>query len=410
MVVTGLGVVAPNGSDLETFWRTIREGTSSAGEVTRFDARGFPSRLACEVQGFDGRRFMERKRARRLELAVQYAVGAARLAVEDARLDLGRMDSDRVGVVHGNSVGGTETILRNYELYLNDGPDAISPFTMVYAYSGSGSGEIALELGLRGHAISLNTGSASGNDAVGYGWEMVRSDEVDVVVAGGSEAPLVRPLYSAFCQSEVMTTRNEDPGRAMRPFDRSRDGFVLGEGAGFLVLEELAHALGRGARIYAEVLGYGRSCEAHHSFAPHPEGVGLRRAMEKALRQARLSASEVAYVNAHATATRQNDVAETCAIKAVFGEAAGRLAVSGIKPVTGHLLGGSGAVESVATVLALYHRVIPPTANLVEPAEGCDLDYVAGVARPYPIGAAMNVNVGFGGKNSCLVFGKGRAP
>ena len=404
VVITGMGVIAPNGSDLDSFWQSLRAGQSAAGLVTRFDASELPNQLACEVRNFEPGPFMDPKRARRFDLSIQYGVAAARKALTDSGLDVGRMDADRAGVVHGTSVGGTETILKNHEAYLQRGFRSISPFTMVYAYGGSGCGEIALELGLRGHAISLNTGSASGNDAVGHAWEMIRRDDVDVMLAGGSEAPLVRPLFASFCAANVMTVRNSEPRLAMRPFDKGHDGFVLGEGAAFLVLEELAHALSRGARIYAEVLGHGSSCEAYHSFASHPDGVGLHRAMEKAVRQARVHRGEIDYVNAHATATELTDTAETRAIKSFFGEHAHRLAVSGTKPVTGHLLGAAGAVESVATALALHHREIPPTANHVEPADECDLDYVAGAARPYPIRVALNLSIGFGGKNSCLVF------
>ncbi|MBI5775669.1 MAG: beta-ketoacyl-[acyl-carrier-protein] synthase family protein [Verrucomicrobia bacterium] len=404
VVITGLGVVAPNGLGADAFWKSLRAGESAAGPITRFDASELPNRIACEVRNFDPGNFMERKKARRFELSIQYGIAAARLAMDDARAEFSQLDADRAGIVEGTSVAGTETILGEHEVYMQKGFRGVSPFTMVNAYGGSGCGEIALQLGIKGHAISLNTGSASGNDAVGYAFDMIRGDGADVMLAGGSEAPLVRPLFGAFCLTRVMSARNDTPLTAMRPFDKSRDGFVLGEGAGFLVLEELAHALGRGAKIYAEVLGHGRSCEAYHSVAPHPDGLGMHRAMEKALRQARLHVSEVTYVNAHATATELNDTAETKAIKSFFGGHAPRLAVSGTKPVTGHLLGAAGAVESVATALAIHHREIPATLNLAEPADGCDLDYVPGRARPYPIRVAMNLSCGFGGKNSCLVL------
>lgn len=406
VVITGLGVVAPNGLGKDAFWKTLRTGESAAGPVTRFDTSDLPNKIACEVRNFDPGDFMDRKKARRYELSIQYGVAAARMAAADACADFTQLDADRAGIVEGTSVAGTETILEEHEIYLQKGFRSVSPFTMVNAYGGSGCGEIALQLGIKGHAISLNTGSASGNDAVGYALDMIRNDVADAMLAGGSESPLVRPLFSAFCLTRVMSTRNDTPQTAMRPFDKSRDGFVLGEGAGFLMLEELAHALGRGARIYAEVLGHGRSCEAYHSVAPHPDGIGMRRAMEKAMRQARLHTSEITYINAHATATELNDTAETKAIKSFFGNHAPRLAISGTKPVTGHLLGAAGAVESVATALAIHHREIPPTLNLSEPATGCDLDYVPDRARPYPVRVAMNLSSGFGGKNSCLLFGE----
>ena len=280
----------------------------------------------------------------------------------------------------------------------------MSPFTLINAYCGGGSGEVALELGCKGLAVTYSSGSASGNDIMGYAASLIQRDEVDVMVAGGSEAPLLAPLWAAFCQMKVMTKRNDDPQHSMRPFERSRDGFLLGEGAGFVVLEELSHALDRGAPIYAELLGHGRSCEAYDSVAPHPEGVGMYRAMEKALRQARLHASEISYINAHGTATDTNDQVESLAIKKLFGPHARRVAISGTKPVTGHMLAAAGAIETVICALAIKHQVIPPTINFQEPADGCDLDYVPNQPRAYPTRVAMNLNVGFGGKNSCLIL------
>lgn len=404
VVITGMGVVAANGCDLDTFWTSVRAGTSAARKVTRFDASELPNQVACEIRDFNPTRYMDAKKPRRFELSILYGIAAARMASTDAGVDLAQQDPDRAGIIEGTSVSGTESILRGHETYLSRGYRAISPFTMINAYGGGGCGEIALELGLKGHAISLNTGSASSTDALGYAFDMLRNDDADLILAGGSEAPLVRPLFSAFCIARVMTSRNDEPQSAMRPFDQGRDGFVLGEGAAFLVLEELGHALGRGAKIYAEVAGFGRSCEAYHSVSPHPEGLGMRRAMEKALRSARLDGTQIDYINAHATATELNDLAETKAIKSLFGSAASRLGISGTKPVTGHLLGAAGAVESIITALAIHHREIPPTANHSAPAAGCDLDYVPGRSRPYPVRAAMNLSVGFGGKNSCLVF------
>ncbi|HTE88267.1 MAG TPA: beta-ketoacyl-[acyl-carrier-protein] synthase family protein, partial [Terriglobales bacterium] len=294
--------------------------------------------------------------------------------------------------------------------YLARGYRSMSPFTLINAYCGGGSGEIALELGIKGHAISYSSSSASGSDAIGYATSMIEQDEVDVMVAGGVEAPLLAPLWGAFCLTKVVTSRNETPQEAMRPFDRHRDGFLLGEGAAFVVLEELSYALGRGARIYAEVAGHGRSCEAYHSVSPHPDGIGLHRAMEKALRRAKLHASEVDYINAHGTATEANDRVETRAIRRLFGEHASRLAVSSTKPVTGHLLAAAGALETVVCVLTLTHKKIPLTLNFKEPADECDLDYVGGESRAYPVRVAMNISSGFGGKNSCLILKEYRTP
>ena len=404
VVITGIGVVAPNGCDLDTFWNSVRTGTSAAAPVTRFDVSQLPNKVACEVTQFDAGRFMDAKKAKRFELSIRFGIGAARMAAKDAGLDFGKLDPDRAGIVEGTTVSGMESSFKGQTTFEQRGYRHMSPFTLINAYCGGGSGEIALELGIKGHAISLSTGSASGNDAIGHAFDLIQHDEADVFVAGGAESPILAPLWGAFCLTKVMTSRNDEPKGAMRPFDRTRDGFLLGEGAAFLVLEELTHALGRGAKIYAELAGHGRNCEAYHSVSPHPEGVGMHRAMEKALRRARMDVTQIDYVNAHATATEANDVVETRAIKSLFGEHARRIAVSGTKPVTGHLLGAAGAVESAITTLAIHHREIPPTANLATPAEGCDLDYVPGQARPYPIRAALNLNVGFGGKNSCLVF------
>ena len=404
VVITGLGVIAPNGCDLATFWRSVCAGTSSAGPVTRFDVSELPNQIACEVRDFNAGRYMDAKKAKRLELSIRYGLAAARLAAADASVDFTKLDADRAGIIEGTTVSGMESSFKGQTTFEEQGFKHMSPFTLINAYSGGGSGEIALDLGIQGHAITLSTGSASGNDAIGHAFDLIQRDDADIFLAGGAEAPLLAPLWGAFCLTKVMTARNDTPATAMRPFDASRDGFLLGEGAAFLVLEELAHALGRGARIYAEVTGHGRHCEAYHSVSPHPDGLGLHRAMAKALRRARLDVTQIDYINAHATATEANDVVETKAIRNLFGEHAHRIAVTGTKPVTGHLLGAAGAVESVITALAIHHREIPPTANLTTPADGCDLDYVPHRARPYPIRAALNVNLGFGGKNSCLVF------
>ena len=410
VVITGLGVMAPNGCNLREFWRTIRGGISAAGPITRFDTSKVPNKIACEIKDFNHEPYMDAKKSRRFERSIQYGIAASVQAVRDAAIDFRKMDADRVGVVEGTSVSGMESSFNGQTAYLTRGYRSMSPFTLINAYCGGGSGEIALELGIKGHAISYSSSSASGSDVIGYAASMIQQDEVDVMVSGGVEAPLLAPLWGAFCLTKVVTARNETPQEAMRPFDRHRDGFLLGEGAAFVVLEELSHALARGARIYAEVAGHGRSCEAYHSVSPHPDGVGLYRAMEKALRRARLHVSEVDYINAHGTATEANDLVETRAIKRLFGEHARRLAVSSTKPVSGHLLAAAGALETVVCVLTLTHKEIPLTLNFKEPAEGCDLDYVPGESRAYPVRVAMNINSGFGGKNSCLILKEYRSP
>src|SRR5688572_1366278 len=279
-VVTGMGIICPNGSTIETFWNSVRDGKSAAGRVTRFDVDSLPNRIGCQIREFDPGLYFDVKKAKRFDLSIQYGMAAAKLAVHDSRLKIDQLDPDRVGVVEATSVSGMESSFKGQTAFLNRGYRSMSPFTLINAYCGGGSGEIALELGICGHALSYSSGSASGNDAIGYAASMIQQDIVDVMVAGGTEAPLLAPLWGAFCLTKVLTARNDDPHSSMRPFDRTRDGFLLGEGAGFLVIEELSHALARGAKIYAEIIGHGRSCEAFHSVAPHPDGKGLYRAME----------------------------------------------------------------------------------------------------------------------------------
>ncbi|EEF59464.1 Beta-ketoacyl synthase [Pedosphaera parvula Ellin514] len=404
VVITGMGFMTPSGHSVETFWNNIRRGISAAGFVSRFDTNKMPNKLAAEVKDFDPTLYMDSKTARRCDVVTQYSIAAAYMAVQDSGVDFTSIDPDRTGVVEGTTVSGMESMFEGQQTYLKKGYRGLSPFTVINAYCGEGSSRIALELGIKGHAITYCSGCASGNDAVGYGLKMIQDDEVDVMVAGATDDTMAEPMYGGFCLLDVMTRHSDNPQRAMRSFDRSRDGFVLGEGAVFLVLEELSHALVRGAKIYAEVIGHGRSCEAYHSTNTHPEGIGFRRAMEKALRKARIHPSEVSYINAHGTATQSNDPIETKAIKHVFHEHSRRLAISSTKAITGHLMGAAGAIETAVCALALKHQELPPTINLNDPADGCDLDYVANHSRPYPVKVAVNLNAGFGGKNACLVL------
>jgi 3-oxoacyl-[acyl-carrier-protein] synthase II len=407
VVVTGLGVISPSGHNLGGFWKNLREGNSAADKVTRFDVTNLPVKIAAEVKNFDVQDFVEKSKAGRFDLTVQYGVAAATMAVQDAGIDLSKVDADRLGVVEGTTISGSESVIKARDSFVESDENyrALHPYNVVAGYCGEGSSTIGLQLGIRGHAITYCSGCASGNDAIGYAAQMIRTDEADVIVAGGSEQ-ICEMLHVGFCRVQAMTEHNGDPKTAMRPFDKSRDGFVLGEGAAFLVLEELSHALGRGAKIYAEIAGHGRSCEAYHATDPHPEGIGYYRAMEKALRQARLLPSEVDYVNAHGSATPQNDPIETAALKRIFGKHAQRLAVSATKPITGHLMGASGAIETLICVLTLWHEEIPPTINLSTPDKSCDLDYVVRQARSYPVRVALNLNAGFGGRYACLILQK----
>ncbi len=405
IVITGLGVIAPNGQDVETFWRSVRDGLSAADKVTQFDPGDLPHKVAAEIRDFDPERYLDSKKARRYDKSIKYSIAAASLAVKDAGIRLEHFEPDRIGIAEGTTVSGFDSLFKAHDTFHRD-PQQINPINVVNGYCGEGSSMIALELGIQGHAITYCSGCCSSNDAIGYAMNMIQQDEVDLMVAGGADANLLEPLWASFASLKVMTRQNDDPKGAMRPFDRRRDGFVLGEGAAFLVLEELTHALERKTKIHAEVLAHGRSCEAFHSVDLHPEGIGVYRAMEKAMRRAGLHPSEIDYINAHGSATRANDPIETLAIKRFFGEHAYRLAVSSTKPVTGHLMGASGSLETIICALALERQEIPPTINLQEPDERCDLDYVPNRARPYPLRYTMNLNSGFGGKNSCLILGR----
>jgi len=402
-----MGVISPSGHDPETLWRNVRDGISAAAPVSRFDTSKLPVKIAAEVKDFDVTQFIKSRKPSRFDLTIQYGAAAASLAVRDSGLDLHGLDPDRVGLVEGTTVSGTESMLKTRDTYLaNDGNfRTLHPYNLVAAYCGESSGTLSLLLGIQGHAITYCSGSASSTDAIGYAARLIQSDDMDVVVAGGADETL-EMLHVGFCRLRVMTEQTCLPQEAMRPFDRTRDGFLLGEGAAFFVLEELSHALGRGARIYAEVAGHGQSCEAYHATDPHPDGIGYTRAMEKALRRARILPSEVDYINAHGSATPSNDPVETRAIKTVFREHARRLAVSATKPVTGHLMGASGALETMICALAIWHQEIPPTINLHQPDPGCDLDYVPGRARSYPVEVGLNLNAGFGGRYACLALKK----
>ena len=405
IVVTGLGTIAPNGLTIDAFWESLINKQVSAAPVTRFDASSMHSRLACEIRGFDAARYMSAQKALRLDRSILYAVAAAKNAVLDARLDLGRIDHDRLAICEGTSVSGLENSLQASADFRAKGYRAIQPTKVVNAFCGGAASEISIELDARCQATTIATACSSGNDALGYAARTIRDDLADVVVAGASEAPIVDEYFAVFSLSGVMSRRSDRSENPMRPFDRDRDGFVLGEGAGFLVLEELSHALARGARIYCEWLGHGQACDAHHQVSMHPEGRGLRRAMERAFLDANIAPSAVDYVNAHASATGLNDRVETEVLKEVFGAHARRLAVSGTKAVTGHLMGATAGVEAVACALAIHREMIPPTTGLLVPDEHCDLDYVR-EARPYPVRVAGSSNAGFGGKNSFILMGR----
>ncbi len=407
VVITGMGVISPSGKDLKTFWSNVRGGVSAAAPVSRFDTSKLPVKIAAEVKDFNVADFIQSRKPGRFDMTIQYGVAAATLAVRDAGIDVTALDEDRVGVVEGTTMSGEESIVKLLESYRdsNNNYRAMHPYNAVASYCGEGSSTISLHLGIRGNAMTFCSGCASGSDAIGHAARLIALDDIDVAVAGGSEGTF-ELVQAGFCRLRAMTEHNGDPRAAMRPFDRTRDGFLLGEGSAFLVLEELSHALGRGAHIYAEIVGHGRSCEAYHATDPHPEGVGYVRAFEKSLRDAHVHPSEVDYINAHGSATPLNDPIETKAIKQVLGDHAQRVAISATKPITGHLMGASGAIEAMICALTLHHEEIAPTINLNEPDPACDLDYVPAEARAYPVKVAVNLNAGFGGRYACLVFKK----
>ena len=402
-VITGMGVLSGSGRDLPTFWESLVEGRSSSRKLTRFAAHDMPTRIAAELDDFEPGRFVDAKSARRMDLSCLYGIAAATSAVDDAGLRFAGMDVSRVGVAFGTSLGALSSTLSSHEGLLARGYRGAGLSGLLNSHIGAGSAEVACHLGVRGPSVTIGSGSASSNDAIGYALDAIALGRAEVMVAGGAEAPLLPLVWASMCLGKIMTRRNDHPTRAMRPFDREHDGPLLGEGAAFVVIETFEHAAARGARIYCEALGHGRSSEAHHPLAPHPAGIGPRAAMQDALRRARRNPEDVDYVNAHGTATVANDVAESLAIQQSFN---GRpLAVSSTKPVTGHLLGAAGALETVATALSIHHRAVPLTLNFDVAAPGCDLDYVRGASRSLDVELALNLSCGFGGTNSCLVLG-----
>ncbi len=418
VVVTGLGALTPVGNTTEEFWAALIQGRSGIGPITKFDAGGkspsgeflFPTRIAGEVRNFDELRYVDKKEARRLDPYLKYAMACAIMAVEDAGLDPDRVDATRFGVLIGSGIGGISTLLANHEVILDPrkGPDRVSPFFIPMLIINMASGLVSMRFGAKGPNSSVVTACATGNHAIGDAFRIIQRGDADVMIAGGAEAIIVPLTIAGFCAMKAMSTRNDDPARASRPFDAARDGFVCGEGGGIVVVESLEHAVRRDARIYAEVIGYGMTGDAHHMTAPDPEGDGAARAMEGALRDAGLAPSDVAYINAHGTSTPYNDKFETMAIKRVFGDHAHRLAVSSTKSMTGHLLGAAGGIEAIATALALHHGVLPPTINYETPDPDCDLDYVPNQARKQDIEVALSNAFGFGGTNATLAFRKYR--
>jgi 3-oxoacyl-[acyl-carrier-protein] synthase II len=406
VVVTGLGALTPVGNTTEEFWSSLTQGRSGIGPITRFDTEGFPTRIAGEIRNFDPLAFVDKKEARRLDPYLHYAIAASAMAMQDAALDTGKVDATRLGVLIGSGIGGITTLLDTHEVLLNKGPDRVSPFFIPMLIINMASGLVSMRFGAKGPNSAVVTACATGNHAIGDAFKLIQRNEADVMIAGGSEAIIVPLCIAGFCSMKAMSTRNDEPARASRPFDAGRDGFVCGEGSGIVILESLEHARRRDARIYAEIVGYGMTGDAHHMTAPDPEGDGAARAMVSALRDAGLPPDTVGYINAHGTSTPYNDKFETFAIKRVFGDHARRLPVSSTKSMTGHLLGAAGGIEAIATVLAIHHGLLPPTINYETPDPDCDLDYVPNQARKQDVEVAMSNAFGFGGTNATLAFRK----
>jgi 3-oxoacyl-[acyl-carrier-protein] synthase II len=404
VVVTGIGLVTPLGIGRDTNWTALMAGKSGIGPITRFDPTPLPSRVAGEVRGFEPREFIEHRDVKKMDIFIQYAVAAARLAVRDAELVLPVAAPERMGVVVGVGMGGIATLEEHLDAIVTRNIKKISPFFLPRLIPNMAAGHIAIDLGARGPNYAVASACASGAHALGESLRLIRADRQDVMVAGGTEAPICLFGVGGFCAMRALATNfNHEPTRASRPFDRGRDGFVIAEGAGVLVLEELEHARGRGATCYAEIVGYGANCDAYHMTSPPPEGDGAAVCMSLALQDAGLTPQDIQYVNAHGTGTPAGDTAETSAVHRVFGERTD-VAVSSTKSMTGHLLGAAGAVEAAYTVLAIKHGMLPPTINLEDPDPSCDLDAVPLTARPARISAAMSNSFGFGGTNVSLVF------
>jgi 3-oxoacyl-[acyl-carrier-protein] synthase II len=406
VVVTGIGIISPVGNDLKSFWENLIEGKSGIRKITQFDATNFDCQIAGEVPDFEPSKYLRNpKEVRRADRYTQFALAASKLALETSGLDLEQVDRTRFGVIVGSGIGGLKTLEDQHTVLMNKGPSRVSPFVVPMMISNIAGGLISMEYGFEGPNFCIVSACATGANAIGEAWRMIRTGEADAFLAGGCEAVVTPIGIGGFCSMKAMSTRNSEPEKASRPFDRDRDGFVMGEGAGILVLEELDHAQKRGADIYCELAGYGLTADAYHMTAPRPDGRAVSRGMQTALDRASVNVSEIDYINAHATSTLVGDICETNAIKLLAGDHAKRgLLVSSTKSMTGHLLGGAGGVESAVCILAIKHRVVPPTINLDHPDPECDLDYVANVAREKDVRVSLNNSFGFGGHNATLCF------
>ncbi len=405
VVVTGLGAVTPIGLNVNEAWENAIKGVSGVGPLTRVDIEKFPAKVAAEITNFNAEDFMDKKEARRMDRFTQYAIAASFMAVKDANLEITDEIAPRVGVWVGSGIGGMETFEQQYKTFLEKGARRVSPFFVPMMIPDMATGQISIALGAKGVNSCTVTACATGTNSIGDAFKVIQRGDADVMVSGGTEAPLTEMSFAGFSSAKALSL-NPDPKTASRPFDANRDGFVMGEGAGIIVLEDLEHALARGARIYAEIVGYGATGDAHHITAPAPGGEGGVRAMKMAIEDADLEPGDIDYINAHGTSTEYNDKFETLAIKEVLGSHANNVAISSTKSMTGHLLGAAGGVEAIFTIKAIENGIIPPTINLDTPDPECDLDYVPNEARHKEVRAAMSNSLGFGGHNATIVFKK----
>ncbi len=407
VVITGLGAVTPVGTGVKNFWEAICAGKSGVRLITRFDTTNYPSKIAGEVTDFDPDDFIPKKEVKKMDTFIHYALAASIMAVEDAGIKISDEETTRFGVLVGAGLGGLSTIEKYHKMVLeHNGPKKITPFFIPMLIINLASGQIAIRHGFKGPNSAVVTACATGTHAIGDAFKIISRGDADGMICGGAESVITPMGVGGFCAMRALSCRNDEPAKASRPFEKDRDGFVMGEGAGLVLLEEMSHALNRGAKIYAEVVGYGMSCDAYHISAPDPDGSGAILCMQNALKDAQLDASEVEYINAHGTSTELNDRSETEAIKKVFGPHAYRLLISAIKSMTGHLLGAAGGVEAVASALTIFHGIIPPTINYETPDPACDLNYVPNQSQKSNVRIAISNSFGFGGTNATLVFKK----
>lgn len=409
VVVTGLGAITPIGNTLAEYWEGLISGRNGIGPITLFDPAKHDCRIAGEVKNFDPQIYLERKEAKRMDRFAQFGVSASKQAIADANFLINDLNAEQVGVVIGTGIGGLKVLEDQQEIYLTRGPDRCSAFMIPMMIANMAAGLTAIHTGAKGPNTCTVTACAAGSNAVGDAFRLVQRGYAQAMICGGTEAAVTPLSLAGFAACKALSTRNDDPAHACRPFDSGRDGFVMGEGSGILILEELEHALSRGAKIYAEMIGYAMTCDAYHITSPVPGGEGAARAMQLALKDAGVTPEQVSYINAHGTSTPANDSTETAAIKTALGEHAHKVAISSTKSMTGHLLGGSGGIEAVATVMAVANDQVPPTINLTDPDPACDLDYIPNQSRKQPVEVAMSNSFGFGGHNVTLVFKKYRA-